>query len=45
MKVYGGASRRVAPTVDMQSYAENGYIDKAAHFNSDLNVLENLTLP
>jgi hypothetical protein len=27
--------------VDMQEYAQGGYIDKAPHFNSILNVLEN----
>lgn len=40
MKIYGGASARRS-MVDMQEYAENGYIDKAPHFNSILNVLEN----
>lgn len=40
MKVYGGASARRS-MVDMEEYAENGYIDKAPHFNSILNVLEN----
>jgi transposase len=40
MKVYGGASGRRS-MVDMQKYAERGYIDKAPHFNSILNVLEN----
>jgi transposase len=40
MKVYGGTSARRA-MVDMQEYAENGYIDKAPHFNSILGVLEN----
>ena len=40
MKVYGGASARRS-AVDMQAYAENGYIDKAPHFNSVLNILEN----
>jgi transposase len=40
MKVYGGASSRRS-MIDMQEYAKNGYIDKAPHFNSILNVLEN----
>lgn len=39
MKVYGGASARRS-MVDMQEYAESGYIDKAPHFNSILNVLD-----
>src|SRR5580698_3656031 len=39
MKIYGGTSARRA-MVDMQQYAEGGYIDKAPHFNSILNVLE-----
>lgn len=40
MKVYGGASGRRS-MVDMQEYANNGYIDKAPHFNSILGILEN----
>ena len=40
MKVYGGTSGRRA-MVDMNDYAENGYIDKAPHFNSILGILEN----
>jgi hypothetical protein len=40
MKVYGRASSRRS-MVDMQAYAANGYIDKAPHFNSILNVLDN----
>jgi transposase len=40
MKIYSGASARRS-MVDMQQYADGGYIDKAPHFNSILNVLEN----
>ena len=40
MKIYGGTSARRS-IVDMKQYAEGGYIDKAPHFNSILNVLEN----
>jgi|HubBroStandDraft_4_1064222.scaffolds.fasta_scaffold00003_25 transposase len=40
MKVYGGTSGRRA-MVDMQEYAESGYIDKAPHFNSILSILDN----
>ena len=43
MKVYGGTSARRA-MVDMQEYAENGYIDKAPHFNSILGILEDPTV-
>ena len=40
MKVYGGTSGRRAMT-DMRQYAENGYIDRAPHYNSIFNVMEN----
>jgi transposase len=40
MKIYGGASARRS-MVDMNDYADAGYIDKAPHFNSILNILEN----
>jgi transposase len=40
MKIYGGTSGRRA-MVDMCDYAAKGYIDKAPHFNSIFNVLEN----
>ena len=40
MKVYGGTSSRRA-MVDMQEFAAGGYIDRAPHFNSILNALEN----
>lgn len=40
MKIYGGTSARRS-IIDMEQYAEGGYIDKAPHFNSILNVLEN----
>ncbi len=40
MKVYGTTSGRRAMS-DMRDYAAKGYIDKAPHFNSILNALEN----
>ena len=40
MKVYGGASTRRTMT-DMRGYAAQGYIDRAPHFNSISNALEN----
>jgi transposase len=40
MKVYGGTSGRRSIT-DMRDFAAKGYIDKAPHFNSIFNVLEN----
>jgi len=40
MKVYGGASGRRTMT-DMRAYAAKGYIDRAPHFNSISNALEN----
>jgi transposase len=40
MKIYGGTSARRA-MVDMQEYAQGGYIDKAPCYNSILGVLEN----
>jgi transposase len=39
MKIYGGTSARRA-MVDMQEYAQGGYIDKAPCYNSILSVLE-----
>ena len=40
MKVYGGASGRRTMT-DLRAYAAKGYIDRAPHFNSISNALEN----
>lgn len=40
MKVYGGMSARRA-TTDLREFAERGLIDKAPHYNSVLNALEN----
>jgi transposase len=40
MKVYGGTSGRRAMT-DMRSYAKSGYIDRAPHYNSLFNIMEN----
>jgi len=40
MKVYGGSSARRTMT-DMRDYAAKGYIDRAPHFNSISNALEN----
>ena len=40
MKVYGGASGRRTMT-DVREYAAKGYIDRAPHFNSIFNALEN----
>src|SRR5580704_6754515 len=39
MKVYGGTSGRRA-MVDLEGFAENGYIDKAPHYNSIFRILE-----
>lgn len=43
MKVYGGASGRRTMT-DMRDFAAKGYIDRAPHFNSISNALENADL-
>ncbi len=43
MKVYLGTSGRRA-MVDMQEFADGGYIDKAPHFNSILGILEDPTV-
>ena len=40
MKVYGGSSARRTMT-DMRDYEAKGYIDRAPHFNSISNALEN----
>lgn len=40
MKVYSGMSARRA-TSDLREFADRGLIDKAPHYNSVLNVLEN----
>ena len=40
MKVYGGMSAR-RTTSDLREFAANGLIDKAPHYNSVLNALEN----
>lgn len=40
MKVYGGMSAR-RTTSDLREFASNGLIDKAPHYNSVLNALEN----
>ncbi|HEV2740614.1 MAG TPA: transposase [Candidatus Elarobacter sp.] len=40
MKVYGGTSGRRA-SCDMNDYAERRYIDRAPHYNSIFNALEN----
>ncbi len=40
MKVYGGTSGRRAMT-DLRDYAAKGYIDRAPHYNSVFNALEN----
>lgn len=40
MNVYGGASGRRTMT-DLREYAAKGYIDRAPHFNSISNALEN----
>ncbi len=40
MKVYGGMSAR-RTTCDLRDFAERGLIDKAPHYNSVLNALEN----
>jgi transposase len=40
MKVYSGASGRRAQS-DMRWYAERGFIDRAPHYNSVFNALEN----
>lgn len=40
MKVYGGMSDR-RTTTDLREFAANGLIDKAPHYNSVLNALEN----
>src|SRR5579872_713568 len=40
MKVYGCASGRRSMT-DLRDFAAKGYIDKAPHYNSIFNVLEN----
>jgi len=43
MKVYGGQSGRRS-MVDMNDYAAKGYIDKAPHYNSIFNCLEDASL-
>ena len=43
MKVYGGASSRRTQT-DLREFAAKGYIEKAPHFNSVLNALEDPAL-
>lgn len=40
MKVYGGMSAR-RTTSDLREFAERGLIDKAPHYNSVINALEN----
>ncbi|MDB5069593.1 MAG: Transposase, Is5 family group [Candidatus Eremiobacteraeota bacterium] len=40
MKVYGGTSGRRA-MCDLRGYADKGYIDRAPHYNSIFNALEN----
>lgn len=40
MKVYGGMSAR-RTTSDLREFAERGFIDKAPHYNSVINALEN----
>lgn len=40
MKVYGGMSAR-RTTSDLRAFAERGLIDKAPHYNSVINALEN----
>jgi transposase len=40
MKVYGGMSAR-RTTSDLRDLAERGFIDKAPHYNSVINALEN----
>ena len=40
MKVYGGMSAR-RTTSDLREFAEHGLIDKAPHYNSVINALEN----
>jgi transposase len=40
MKVYGGSSGRRAMT-DLRDFAAKGYIDRAPHYNSVFNALEN----
>jgi hypothetical protein len=40
MKVYGGTSARRASS-DLRDFADKGYIDRAPHYNSVLNALEN----
>jgi transposase len=43
MKVYGGTSGRRAMT-DLRDFAAKGYIDKAPHYNSIFNALEDSAL-
>lgn len=43
MKVYGGMSGRRTST-DLREYAAKGYIDRAPHYNSVFNALENPAL-